>query len=151
ELSDQAGEILRAHTQAGIWEANVGILVSLWSLQFSGQLGELARRWPIMLKEARERGNRYLVSTLNSFLMSTLRLAANDPEGVATELEGMEPSYTLGFQLPHNEWFGAGVQLRLYRGDGQGAWDFLSTQYQPSLARSHLMRSQRLRVLFYEM
>jgi hypothetical protein len=151
ELSDQAVEILRAHTQAGIWEANVGILVSLWSLQFSGQLEELARRWPIMLKEARERGNRYLVSTLNSLLMSTLRLAADDPERVATELEGMEPSYTLGFQLPHNEWFGAGVQLRLYRGDGQGAWNFLSTQYQPNLARSHLMRSQRLRVFFHEL
>jgi serine/threonine protein kinase len=151
ELSDQAGEVLRAHAQAGIWEANVGILISLWSLQFSGQLEELARRWPIMLKEARERGNRYLVSTLNSFLMSTLRLAADDPERVATELEGTEPSYTLGFQLPHNEWFGAGVQLRLYRGDGQGAWNFLLTQYQPNLARSHLMRSQRLRVFFYEL
>jgi eukaryotic-like serine/threonine-protein kinase len=150
ELSDQAGEILRTHTQAGIWELNVGTLVSLWSLQFSGQLGELGRRWPIILKEARERGNLHLVSILNSFLMSTLGLAADDAERVATELEGVEPSYTLGFQLPHNEWFGAGVQLRLYRGDGQGAWNFLSTQYQPSLARSHLMRSQRLRILFYE-
>ena len=66
-----------------------------------------------------------------------------------TELAGHGPSYPLGFQLPHNEWFGAEVQIRLYRGDGHGAWNFLSTQYQPSLARSHLLRSQRLRIFFY--
>jgi serine/threonine protein kinase len=150
EFSDQARDMLRTHAKAGTWEVETAQLLSLWSLQFRGEIAELARRWPIVLQEARERGNRHLVAILDSFLMSTLRLAADEPERVAAELEATEPSYPLGFQLPHNEWFGAGVQLRLYCGDGKGAWNFLSTQYLPSLARSHLMRSQRLRVFFYE-
>src|SRR5262249_28370402 len=150
ELSDQAMDLLRTHAKAGTWEVETAQLLALWSLQFRGEIAELARRWPIVLKEARERENRHMVAILDSFLMSTLRLAADEPERVATELEAMEPSYPLGFQVPHNEWFGAGVQLRLYCGDGLDAWNFLSTQYLPSLARSHLMRSQRLRVFFYE-
>ena len=42
------------------------------------------------------------------------------------------------------------VQIKLYRGEGKDAWNFLRERYQPSLARSHLTRIQRLRVFFYE-
>jgi serine/threonine protein kinase len=151
EFSDQARDILRAQSKAGTWEVETGHLLGLWSLQFSGELAELSRRWPIVLAEARERGNRHMVAILSSFLMSSVRLAADDPERTEAELrQTMDPSYPLGFQVPHNEWFGAWVQLLLYRGDGQGAWNFLSTRYLPPLARSHLMRVQRIRVFFYE-
>ena len=38
---------------------------------------------------------------------------------------------------------GAEVQIRMYRGDYQDAWNFLTTRYVPSLARSHLTRASR--------
>ena len=71
--------------------------------------------------------------------MSTLRLAADDPEGAeATLRQALDQWTQQGFHVQHNEWFGAEVQIRLYRGDDKGAWNFLTTRYAPSLARSHL-------------
>ena len=127
------------------------ILFSLWSLQFRGELAELGRRWPVVLKEALERGDRHMVTNLSTFLMSTLRLAADDPELAEATLRQALGQWTQqGFHIQHNEWFGAEVQIRLYRGDGKDAWNFLTTRYAPSLARSHLTRIQRLRIFFYE-
>jgi eukaryotic-like serine/threonine-protein kinase len=42
------------------------ILFSLWSLQFRGEIAELGRRWPVVLKEALERGDRHIVTNLNT-------------------------------------------------------------------------------------
>ncbi len=126
-------------------------LLSLWSLQYRGELAELGRRWPVVLKEALERSDRHLVTNLSTFLMSTLRLAADDAVGAEAELGPALDQWTQqGFQVPHNEWLGAEVQIRLYRGDGLGAWNFFTSRYSPLLARSHLTRIQRVRILFYE-
>ena len=60
-----------------------------------------------------------MIATLNGQLMSSLRLAADNPEHAEAELrQAMDLTYPLGFQVPHNDWFGAVVQLKLYRGDG---------------------------------
>ena len=132
-------------------EVDWTILLSLWSLQFRGELAELGRRWPVVLKEALERGDRHMVTLLNTFLMSTLRLAADDPEGAENQLRQALGQWTQrGFHSQHNEWYGALVQIKLYRGDGEDAWRFFTEPYQPSLAQSHLTRIQRLRIFFYE-
>jgi hypothetical protein len=55
-----------------------------------------------------------------------------------------------GFHVPHNEWYGAHVQIRLYRGDGSAAWNFFTTMYSPAIARSHLTRILGVRTFFYE-
>jgi hypothetical protein len=111
----------------------------------------LGRRWPGLLKEARERGDRHVVTNLSTFLMSTLRLAANDPDGAETELrKAMGQWLQHGFHVPHNEGFGAEVQILLYRGESTSAWSFLTKRYAPSLAQSHLIRFQKIRVFFYE-
>ncbi len=77
-----------------------------------------------------------MVTNLNTFLMSTLRLAADDPDGAEAELRLALDQWTRGkdFISQHNEWFGAEVQIRLYRGDGKGAWNFLTTRYAPPLS-----------------
>ena len=152
ELLDQAGDIFRTRCTGVTWEVDWSILLSLWSLQFRGELTELGHRWPIVLKEALERGDRHMVTNLNTFLMSTLCLAADDPEGAEATLRStLDPGTDQGFYVQHNEWFGAEVQIRLYRGDGTGAWDFLTTRYAPLLFRSHRMRMQKTRVFFYDL
>ncbi len=151
ELLDQAGVIFRTRCTGMTWEIDWSILFSLWSLQFRGELPELGRRWPVVLKEALERGDRHMVTNLNTFLMSTLRLAADDPDGAEATLRStLDPRTDQGFYVQHNEWFGAEVQIRLYRGDGTGAWNFLTTRYAPPLFRSHRMRMQKTRVFFHE-
>ena len=139
--------ILRTRCTGATFEVDTSTLYSLWSLQFRGEVAELGRRWPAVLKEALERGDRHVVTNLNTFLMSTLRLAADDPEGAEAELRpALDHWSQQGFHLQHNEWFGAEVQIRLYRGDGVGAWTFLTTRYAPALVRSHLMRVQKTKV-----
>jgi serine/threonine protein kinase len=151
ELCDRAAALLRTHCTGVTWEVDRTVLFSLWSLQFRGELAELGRRWPVVLKEARERGDRYLMTNLNTFLISTLRLAADDPEGAEAELRQVMGQWSRqGFHVQHNEGFGAEVQIRLYRGDRAGAWDFIATRYAPSLARSYLKRLQKIRIFLYE-
>ncbi len=151
ELCDRAGDIFRTRCTGVTFELNSSILFSLWSLQFRGELDELGRRWPFVFKEMRERGDRHMLTNLNTLLMATLRLAAHDPDGAEATLQSALGQWTQrGFHIQHNEWFGAEVQIRLYRGDGLGAWDFVTTRYVPSLARSYLMRIQKIRTFLYE-
>jgi hypothetical protein len=152
ELHDQAAVIFRTRCTGITFELYWTTLCSLWSLQYLGELVELGRRWPVALNQALERGDRHLVVNLNTFLMSTLRLAADDPEGALATLRPALDQWTQrGFHTPHNEWFGAEVQIRLYLGDGRGAWDFLTTRYLPPLVRSHRLRfHQRVRIFFFE-
>jgi hypothetical protein len=92
-----------------------------------------------------------MATNLNTMLMSTLRLAGDDPEGALETLRQATGQWTLqGFHVQHNEWFGAEVQIKLYRGDGIGAWNYFMTRYTPALARSHLTRLQKIRILLYE-
>jgi eukaryotic-like serine/threonine-protein kinase len=149
ELCDRGAEILRARCTGVTFELDSAILFSLWSLQFRGEIAELRRRWPVVLKDAVERGDRHMVTNLSTFLMSTLRLAADDPAGAEEELRSAMGQWTQrGFHVQHNEWCGAEIQIRLYRGDGQGAWTFLTTRYAPSVDRSHLLRVQKIRIFF---
>ncbi len=130
ELCERAEDIFRTRCTGVTFELDTMILFSLWSLQYRGEVAELGRRWPVVLKEAMERGDRHMVTNLNTFLMSTLRLAADDPEGAVAELRPALGQWTQqGFHIQHNEWFGAEVQIRLYRGDGNGAWNFFTTRY----------------------
>jgi eukaryotic-like serine/threonine-protein kinase len=151
EFCDQAVDIFRTHCSGVTFEVDTPVLLSLWSLQFRGELAELSRRWPVVLKEALERGDRHVVTCLNTMMMSTLRLAADDPEGALLALRQAVGQWTLhGFHIQHNEWFGAEVQIKLYCGDGVGAWNFFTTRYTPALARSHLTHLQKIRIFLYE-
>ncbi|MGO9207559.1 MAG: ATP-binding protein, partial [Candidatus Limnocylindrales bacterium] len=151
ELLDRAQVIHRTRCTGATFEVDTSTLYSLWSLQFQGEVAELGRRWPVSLQEAQDRGDRHVVTNLNTLLMSTLRLAADDPEGAEATLRPALSQWTQqGFHVQHNEWFGAEVQIRLYRGDGVGAWTFLTTRYAPALVRSHLMRVQKIRIFLYE-
>ena len=132
ELLDRARDIFRTRCTGVTFELDTMILFSLWCLQFRGELAELGRRWPVVLKEALERGDRHMVTNLSTFVMSTLRLAADDPELAEATLRQALGQWTQqGFHIQHNEWFGAEVQIRMYRGDYKDAWNFLTTRYAP--------------------
>ena len=151
ECFDRGLEVVRDHSTGFTWEINVANLYALWSLQFEGRIGEVSRRWPAFLEEARDRGDRHMVALLNSFLLSTLRLASDDPDGAERGLmQSMDWGPRQGFLVLNNEEFGAEVQNHLYRGDGAAAWDLIANRYAPSLARSHLLRFQKVRIFFYE-
>jgi hypothetical protein len=91
-----------------------------------------------------------MVTLLTSQLLSTLKLADDDPDGAEAGLsEAKRSQYRGGFLVQHNECYGGGLQVLLYRGDGAGAWGMMR-EYAPALSRSLLKRFQKVRIFFHE-
>src|SRR5262249_32145058 len=77
---DRAETIFRDRCTGVAWELDTAHAFALWGLSHQGSVAELSRRWPILLERARARGDRYAVMNLSSYLMSIVRLAADDAD-----------------------------------------------------------------------
>jgi len=143
---DRAEQILRDHCTGVAWERATAHSFALWSLCFQGEIAELGRRWPILLKEAGERGDRYFVMNLDTYIMSVVRLAADDGEGA---LQGLRQNLAQwpqqGYHVQHNDVLWAMAQVELYRDRPQEAWELLRSRW-PDLSRSLLLRVQFIRI-----
>ncbi len=146
EWCDRAETVLREHCTGVSWELDTVHTISLFSLGQMGEVAELARRWPALLQEARERNDRYAVTYFNSFPMTVVRLAAGEPDRAECDLRESIAGWTQkGFHVQHLDALASQTQIHLYRGEGTRAWECISSQwraYQGSL----LGRVQKLRV-----
>ena len=88
QYCEQAEAIFRDRCTGVAWELDTVQAFGLWALSHLGETAELSRRWPILLKEARERGDLYAVMNLSTYLMSIVRLAAGAPTRPATSCAG---------------------------------------------------------------
>ena len=149
ESCDRAEEIFRDRCTGVTWELDTLHTFSLWSLTYLGDLAELGRRWPVLLKEARERGDRYAETNLSTFIMTVVRLAANDPEGARRELEQAMERWSRdtgqGFHIQHHNALLARVYIDLYNGEGRTAWCRVSEMW-PTYVKSFLLRVQVIRI-----
>jgi hypothetical protein len=97
------------------------------------------------LTQARERGDLYATMNLSSYLMSVVRLAADDPDAARAELrENMARWSRQGYHVQHNDAVWATVQIELYSGCGQPAWNHIRQAW-PALRSSLLLRVQFIR------
>jgi hypothetical protein len=62
--SEQALTILRDQCVGVTWEITMAQNVLIWALMYLGELGEVSRRVPELLADARRRGNLYLATEL---------------------------------------------------------------------------------------
>jgi hypothetical protein len=144
-LSEQALAVLRDQRVGGTWELNLAQNLVIWSLMYLGELGEVSRRVPALLANARSRGNLYLATELCT-RCNYVWLAADDPdEGEREAIESIERWSQKGFHRQHYSAMLARVQTALYRGDAEAAWR-LFTEQQPRLRRSLLTRVPVFRV-----
>jgi hypothetical protein len=142
---DRAETIFRESCTGVAWELDTASAFALWGLSHQGAVAELSRRWPILLNRARGRGDLYAVMNLSSYLMSIVRLAADDPDTADRELRQTMPQWSReGYHIQHNDGLWAAVQIQLYRGDGAAAWSLLERSW-PALRRSLLFRVQFIR------
>ena len=142
---DRAETIFRDRCTGVAWELDTAHAFALWGLSHQGAVAELSRRWPILLDLARARGDLYAVMNLSSYLLSIVRLAADDPDTADRELgQTMSKWSREGYHVQHNDALWAAVQVELYRGDGAAAWDLIDRSW-PALRRSLLLRVQFIR------
>jgi serine/threonine protein kinase len=144
-LFGQAEEIFRSHCTGVAWELDTTHFLSLWALDYLGELAELGRCWPVLVKEAQERGDRYAVTNLCNHLLVMIRLGADDPEGAEEELQRALGLWShQGFHVQHCLGVAAQAEVLLYRGE-DSAWGLL-TRHWRDLEDSLLLRVRVIRV-----
>jgi hypothetical protein len=145
EFSERAEEIFRTRCTGVAWELDTAQSFSLWSLFFLGEVAELNRRLPVLLKEARERGDLYAATNLGTFVGHLTWLAADDPKGAQDDLRELMGRWSRqGFHVQHLTGLMGQLQIDLYNRDG-AAWKRITEQW-PALARSLFLRVQVVRI-----
>jgi serine/threonine protein kinase len=140
-----AERLFRDQCTGVAWERDTTNSFALWSLSHLGEVAELARRWPDLLQDARDRGDLYAVMNLSTYLMSVVKLTEGRADEAREELERVKAGWSRkGYHVQHNDQLWAGVQIELYSGRGLVAWELLSDSW-TSLARSLLLRVQFIR------
>jgi Cdc6-like AAA superfamily ATPase len=146
KLTDESIEILRNQCTGVSWEVASAHLAALWSLFYLGELNELARRVPLLLREAQEHGDLYAVTNLRGCLYPLVLLAADDPETARRELaEGMSAWSQSGFTFQHYNALVAGAQIELYAGDAAAGQRLIDQSWKP-LEKSLLLMMQQSRL-----
>jgi hypothetical protein len=147
KLSEQASAIMRDQCVGLSWEVNIAQNLVIWSLMYLGELGEVSRRVPALLADARSRGNLYLATELCT-RSTYVWLVADDPdEGEREAVESIAQWSHKGFHRQHFSAMLARVQIALYRGNGEAAWRLVA-DHERMLRRSYLTRVQIIRIEF---
>jgi hypothetical protein len=145
-LCDRAEGIFREYCTGVMWELGTAHRFALWPLMYLGEVAEIGRRLPRLLKEARERDDLYAVTNLSLVVRSFWRLARDEPERARQELEQTMARWTPhGFHVQHMNRLYDEAQIDLYLGRGRSALERLTAQW-PALKRSHLLRVQQVRI-----
>jgi serine/threonine protein kinase/tetratricopeptide (TPR) repeat protein len=146
ELCDRAETILRERCTGVGWELAATHLYALLSLYYLGELGELTRRLPILLQEARERDDFTAVANLRTRLSYLIALAADDAPRAREEVrQGIAVWSRKGFTAQHFFELHGLVEIALFERAGADAWAAVERSW-PALKRSLLMRVQRIHI-----
>ena len=142
---EQALTILRDQCVGVTWEINIAQNLMLWGLLYQGELGELSRRVPALLANARSSGNWYVATELCT-RSGSVWLAADEPdEGERVTLEAIGRWSHRGFHRQHYSAILTRIQIALYRGDAGGAWRLLD-DLDSILRQTYLRRVQIMRI-----
>jgi hypothetical protein len=145
-LCDQAETIFRDSCVGFTWEKGTAHRFALWPLVFMGELAEVRRRLPGLIKQARDRDDLYAETNLCLVARTYLRLAADQPARARQELaEVMARWSQQGFHVQHMNRLFDDTQIDLYEGQPSQAWQRLQASWR-ALKRSQLLRVQQVRI-----
>ena len=142
DAAERAEAIFRDRCTGASWEIASMRWISLWSLSYLGNLGELSRRIPERLREAKERGDLYASICHSTGLANLFWLAADDPNHARERnREALRAWSQRKFHVEH--WWAmlSERQIDLYQGNGEAAFQGLEEQW-PALSGSLLLMVQ---------
>ncbi|MCC6998734.1 MAG: protein kinase [Deltaproteobacteria bacterium] len=150
-LCEQAEAVFREQCLGAGFEIATAQQFALWALVHLGELGEAARRQPVLLREAIARGDQYAQTTLNVGHPAIIMLAADDPEQAREVSRRAMKAWTHhDFQVQHCFDLWAMLITDLYAGDRASAlarlgshWSFVEDSL---LLRVQFIRVQMLQV-----
>jgi eukaryotic-like serine/threonine-protein kinase len=147
ELCDRAARIFRDRCTGVAWWSDTIQYFGLECLAYGGQLGELARRVPILLADAEARGNLYATTSLRVGIPNLAWLVADDVDGARGHVaDAMARWSTSGFHVQHLAEVLALVQADLYAIDGAAAYRLISAAW-PAISGAILSRVQLTQIM----
>ncbi len=128
------------------WEINTARTFALWAIQYQGNLAELSRRQPELLRIARENNDLYASLNFGTQVMTHLQLAIGEPDEARARLKEDHARLSdKGFFVQHHNHLLANAFIELYEGKGVEALAGLTGQWR-NYQRSFLSRVQQIRI-----
>jgi eukaryotic-like serine/threonine-protein kinase len=143
-LLDEADDGFRNRCIGAVWEADTAQRFNLMCLFYQGEYGEIARRVPLLLREAQERGDLYAMTNLRIGTNVVAWLVGGDSVGARRELDAAMRQWSRGgFHLQHYGELLGRTLVDLYEGEATEAWRRLHSSW-PKLRRALLLRVERV-------
>ncbi len=122
ELLLRAEQQFLEHCTGVTWELGTSRSFGLRCHQFRGDIRIMTERFPALVRDAQERGDRYFATNIVLF-SHYVNLAADDPQKMTEEVEGAIHGWShAGFHVQHVWHLRAGVENALYEGRPMLAW-----------------------------
>lgn len=117
EFSKSAEEVFREQCSGVAWEVGTAQAFGLWALAYMGEIAELGKRWTVLIKEARDKGDQFAEANLDTDLMALFKVASDEPGEARSELERIMARWSLdGFHIQHHNGVLARAHIELYEG-----------------------------------
>jgi serine/threonine protein kinase len=142
QLCEDAERLMRERCRGVAWQLDTAHFYTLLSLFYLGEVRELSRRLPTLLKEARERNALYAETNLRTRIAYIAWLAKDDADQARREVrQGIERWSQQGFHIQHYYELFASAEISLYSDDPGAAWELLDEKWR-DVRRSFLLRVQ---------
>jgi hypothetical protein len=151
QLCDEGEAILRARCSGVSWELDSAQMFGMDSLWFMGELRELARRVPLRVAEAQERGDLYAVINFRSGAPNLLPLAFGSVDEARQQLrEAMARWSRSGVHVQHYRELFSQMHIDLFTGDGPTAYARVLERW-PALAKAQLFRVRMIHLVMIDL
>jgi serine/threonine protein kinase len=122
ELLIHAEQQFLEHCTGVTWELGTSRSFGLRCHQFRGDIRVMSERFPPLVRDAQERGDRYFATNIVLF-SHYVNLAADDPRKMSEEIEAAIHGWShAGFHVQHMWHLRAGVENAIYEDRGMLAW-----------------------------
>ncbi len=149
DASARAEQLFRDECTGVRWELATAQLFNGFALALTGRIREMIARFPLLIKEATERGDLYAATSLRACLGFYVPLARDDAATAHAEVDDAIARWSArDFHLQHANALNSHVSIDLYMGDGLRALARLEAAW-PALERSLLLRVQTMRSILW--
>lgn len=146
DLNIEAESIFRDRCTGASWELDTARFVSLWSAFYLGDIDDLFRRVPTMVREAEGRGDIYAVTNLRTAFTPFMMLANDSPSAAIVEASDAVDRWSRkGFHLQHYNSLFARVMANLYDGNAAAAETLVANAW-PAMKKAMVLFIQQMKI-----